>query len=185
MTLLSLLLVGWTALAAPVAEQEPQLPAELQLALLAKVLSFDRHAAFGSELVIAVPFQAAYPASVRNRNAWLQAARSAPPGEVAGAAVRVVAVAYSADLADALRRQGVDLAVLGPLRAVDVGEVAERLRGAGIRTATAVPEYGSASTAVQLLVREGRGHIVINHALARREGADFSSQLLRVAEVVR
>jgi YfiR/HmsC-like len=47
-----------------------------------------------------------------------------------------------------------------------------------------VAEYGSHSTGVQLLLREGRGHIVINHTLARREGADFSSQLLRVAEVV-
>ena len=99
--------------------------------------------------------------------------------------MRVIAVEYGPDVAEELRRQGADLAVLGPLRGVDVGEMAERLRGAGIRTATGFAEYGSRSTAVQLLLRDGRGHIVINHPLARREGADFSSQLLRVAEVVR
>jgi hypothetical protein len=182
-TLFTFLVLGWAAVASA-GEQEPQLPADLQLALLTKVLSFDRHAAFGNELVIAVPYQHAYPASVRNRDAWLRAARSAAPAEVGGSRVRVIAVEYGPDVAEALRRQGTDLVVLGPLRGVDVGEMAERLRAAGIRTATGLAEYGSHSTAVQLLLREGRGHIVINHTLARREGADFSSQLLRVAEVV-
>jgi hypothetical protein len=183
-TLRLFLVLGWLALAAPAFAQQPQLPAELQLALLTKVLSFDRHAAFGSELVIAVPFQPAYPASVRYRDAWLRAARAAQTDDVGGARVRVIAVPLTPDLSEALRRQGADLVVLGPLRAVDVAELAERLRAAGIRTAATVAEYGSGSTAVQLLLRDGRGHIVINHALARREGADFSSQLLRVAEVV-
>lgn len=182
------LLLGWVALMAPASASalanEPQLPPELQLALLTKVLSFDRHADFGSELVIAVPYQAAYPASVRNRDGWLRAAQSAPPGEVSGARVRVIVVAYTPTFHEELRRQGVDVAVLGPLRAVDVATLAERIRAAGIRTAATMEEYGSRSTAVQLVLREGRGHIVINHTLARREGAEFSSQLLRVAEVV-
>lgn len=178
------LLLGWVALAAPAPEHEPQLPPELQLALLTKVLSFDRHADFGSELVIAVPFQPAYPASVRNRDGWLRAAQAAPPEAVAGARVRVIAVAYTSTLHEELRRQGADVAVLGPLRAVDLHALAERVRTAGIRTAATMEEYGSGCTAVQLVLREGRGHIVINHALARREGAEFSSQLLRVAEVV-
>lgn len=184
-TLFSLLLLGCVAMAPlPEAPTDPQLPPELQLALLTKVLSFDRRADFGSELVIAVPFQPTYPVSVRNRDGWLRAARDAAPEPVAGARVRVVAVAYSSELVEELHRQGADLAVLGPLRAVDVPVVAERVRSAGIRTAATVAEYGPRSTAVQLLLRDGRGHIVINHRLARREGADFSSQLLRVAEVV-
>jgi hypothetical protein len=183
-TLLSMLLIGWVAMAPLPAATEPQLPPDLQLALLTKVLSFDRRADFGSELVIAVPFQPAYPASVRNRDGWLRAAQAAAPDQVAGARVRVIAVPYTPGLADELRRQDADVAVLGPLRAVDVPVVAERVRSVGVRTAATVAEYGSQSTAVQLLLRDGRGHIVINHGLARREGAEFSSQLLRVAEVV-
>jgi hypothetical protein len=183
-SVLALVLFGWVAVAAITPEQEPQLPAELQLGLLTKVLSFDRNAAFGSELVIAVPYQPAFPASLRNRDAWVRAARAARPEAVGGARVRVITVAYTDDLAEALRRHGADLVVFGPLRGVDVSDLAERLRAAGFRTATTVAEYGSHSTGVQLLLREGRGHIVINHTLARREGADFSSQLLRVAEVV-
>jgi hypothetical protein len=184
--LLSFLVLLWSARPAPApADEEPQLPPGLQLALLTKVLSFDRQAEFGGELVIAVPFQPSYPASVRNRDGWLQAARSAPPPPVGAARVRVVAVAYEADMAGAMRRHGADVAVLGPLRSVPVGEVAEGLRGAGIRTATGIPEYGTRTAAIQLLLREGRAHIVINQTLAQREGADFSSQLLRVAEVVR
>jgi hypothetical protein len=174
-----LLLVGATDV------QGPELPAELQLGLLTKVLSFDRSDAFGPEIVVTVLFQPEFPASVRVREAWLEAARTAPPAAPGGAPLTVTSLAHSENFVENLRQQGTDVVVLAPLRSVDARRMAARIRAARMRTVTGSPAYGRGVAAVSLLIRDGRPRIVIDERLAQEEGSQFSSQLLRVSEVLR
>lgn len=183
--LLGVLLLVLTP-ALPLSAQEAGLPPELKLPLLIKVLSFDRgledrH----GDAVVAIVYQRQVPGSVRERDVWLEAART--PLHLRGARVRVVAIDYrSADqLVHSLREAHATVVFLSSLRAVDVPALAEDVRVAGFRTATDTPAVASRAASIGLLLRSGRPHIVINMPLALREGSDFSSQLLRVAEVVK
>lgn len=166
--------------------QEAHLPAELKLPLLVKVLSFDRGlASLTDGIVVAVIYQAGVPASLRERDVWLEAAQQ--DLRLNGHSVRVAPIEYrsSGALVAALRDVRATVVFFSPMRTVDAGAVAEYVRASGFRTATDSGELIRRGTSLGLLLRDGRPHIVINLALATREGADYSAQLLRVAEVVR
>lgn len=166
--------------------QEAQLPAELKLPLLVKVLSFDRRLqSVEGDIVVAVVYQHGVPASLQERDVWLDAADQGL--RLNGYAVRVVPVEHRSDeqLIASLRAASATVVFLTTLRTVDTSAVAERVRSAGFRTATDSAALVGRSTSLGLLLRSGRPHIVINMALAKREGADYSAQLLRLAEVVR
>lgn len=178
-------LVGVLAFAGPASAQQAHLPAELKLPLLVKVLSFDRDLEKRSrDVVVAVVFQRNVPASLRERDEWFAAAGARP--SLNGARVRVVGIEYrdADELVVALNRAGARIVFLPQLRAVDMPALADRLRAAGFRTATDEPALAGRSASVGLLLRAGRPHVVINMPLAVREGSDYSSQLLRVVEVV-
>ena len=53
-----------------------------------------------------------------------------------------------------------------------------------IITLTGVPEYVNMGLAVGIDIRENRPQIVINMSAAKAEGADFSSQLLKLSKIV-
>jgi hypothetical protein len=181
-----LLLLALILIASPVptAAAQESLPPDLQLTLLAKVLSFDRHVDQDEDIVVAIIGQQALPASARARAAWHAAAQKSPPLVVGESVVRVVSVEHGPGLLARLQALDASVAVIVPLRGVNIGVLGQELRAAGIRTATGVAEYEQ-HTAISLLVRQGRPHIVIRQAYARREGSDYSAQLLRLAEVYR
>ena len=182
--LLGALLLG--AVPVPLAAQQAGLPPELKLPLLIKVLSFDRGLeSRANDVVVAIVYQRQVPSSIRERDIWLDSAGA--PLELRGARVRVVAIDYRGtdELISSLRDARATVVFLSSLRAVDVSTVAERVRVAGFRTATDAPAVAGRAASIGLLLRSGRPHIVINMPLAMREGSDFSSQLLRVAEVVK
>ena len=179
-----LLLLALILIASPVppAAAQESLPPDLQLTLLAKVLSFDRRVDQSEDIVVAVIAQQTLPASARARAAWRAAARKSPPLVVGESVVRVVTVEHGPGLLAELQALDASVAVIAPLRGVDIGALGRELGAAGIRTATGVAEY-EPYAAISLLVQEGRPHIVIRQAHARREGSDYSAQLLRLAEV--
>ena len=80
--------------------------------------------------------------------------------------------------------QGIDAAYIAPLRAVNVEALVGLFRAKHIRTVTAVDEYILTGAAVGLALRGDHAEIVVNLPGSRAEGADFSSQLLRLARIV-
>lgn len=179
-------LFGLLSSVGPASAQQAQLPAELKLPLLVKVLSFDRELEHSSrDIVVAVVYQRHVPASLRERDEWLSAATR--DLHVNGSRIRVVGIEYRTadELVDALRKARANVVFLPLLRTVDMPVLADRVRSAGFRTATDEAALAGRSTAVGLLLRAGRPHVIISMPLALREGSNFSSQLLRVVEVVK
>jgi len=179
-----LLLVG---LSGNVHAQAATLPAELELALLLKVMSFDRTLDRRASLVIVVVYQTEVPASVMKRDAWLKAARAYADLNIGDTRVDVTAIPYDdkARLLEALREVEASVVMLTQLRAVDSVKLAEAIRSIGVRTACDDPALARRATSIGLILRDSRPHIIINLPLARKEGSDFSAQLLRHAEVIR
>jgi hypothetical protein len=87
-------------------------------------------------------------------------------------------------LAEALREARVDAVYLPPLRARSPEDVCTAVEEAGAICLTGVEEYVGRGAAVGIGDENGRPVILIDLGASRAQGADFSSQLLRLARVV-
>ena len=173
---LGLLLVG----AAPCLAQDMPVPVDVQVPLLAKILSFDEaRAPTSGPLVLAVVYQS------RNRiSAGTAADVMARLAELEGFRVVAVDLDETPDLAAELQRDGAQALYVAPLRAVAPERLALVSRERQVVTLTGVPGYVAEGLAVGIELSGERPHLVINLAAARAEGARFSAQLLKLARLV-
>ncbi|HNW58579.1 MAG TPA: YfiR family protein [bacterium] len=179
-----LLLCG--VLAAPA--QEMAVPVEKQLDYFLKVLEFDRmlprHQV--DELRIAVLYQEAFQPSVAARNDFFRACKAYNTLQVSGLPLRVVYISWQglADLDTRFARLEIAALYVTPLRGVAIGTIRQLCRLHQVTTLTGVPDYVKAGLSVGIGVALERPKVLINLTTARAEGADFSSQLLRLSSVV-
>jgi len=189
-------LFAWSALLAPPLyavtsspEQDLPLPASLQYSLLVRILGFDRKlpARSGSDVVIAVVYQAGFRASQSMYQALEAAAAASPDTMVHGRRIRIVPVALgdTASAARALAAHKASVLYLAPLRGVSVEELVREASASGIMTVSGVAEYSRRGVAVSLVTRGERPHITVDLRTARAAGIDFSAQLLSLVEVLR
>lgn len=182
------LALGTLVSACPAAAQGVALPAELQHALYTKILASDRNlrGRTGGEIVIGIVFQPSFRTSRATKDDVLAAADASATRTIDGVPVRYVELPLGkpAALAADLIEKNVTVAYIAPLRAVDVRDVIAAADRARALTITGVPDYVRAGVAVGFDVKGNRPRILINLSAARACGADFRSDLLRIAEVV-
>jgi hypothetical protein len=164
-------------------------PAEIQIALLYKILTFDRKLgdrAPGNDIVIAIVFQTGYRGSVVARDQTLEALKQMGDSTISGHPVHWVAVELNdvESLKLALIRNRVDVMYVTPLRGVGLDPIKMTARAAGITTFTGVPNYVEQGLALGVGIARERPQIIVNLGAARAEGSDFTSQLLRVCKVL-
>jgi hypothetical protein len=170
--------------------QEMDVPVDVQVPLLYKILSFDRNLgerAAGDDIVIAIIYQEAYRASVNVRNEVKKAALRIGETKILGHLVNWVwlELAEVPDLESAFLKYGVDVLYVTPLRGVGLDRITAATRGKRVTSFTGVPEFVNRGLAVGIALQKERPLIVINLAAARAEGAEFGSQLLNLARVVK
>jgi hypothetical protein len=178
--------VSLFASARPLAAQEMDVPVDVQLPILLKVLTFDRKLATRAprEAVVAVAFQGGNRASVVAKDAALRILR-ATPQLTEGVALRVVTVDLDDTTLDAAHAAGpITHLYLTPLRATDVREIATWARKAGITTMSGVTRHVESGLALGVGMRGGRPRILVNVEASRLEGAELSAELLKLAEIV-
>jgi hypothetical protein len=181
-----------TGLAAPrAAAQELAVPVAVQIPILAKILNFDRRLPerAGGRLVIGVLYQSRYRASATVAADVCQVLEQLPAsalGALESMQRSCVAIDLDATAAldSALKRKGVRVLYVSPLRAVHLQDVAAVSRAAQITTVTGVPRYVETGLAIGVDMKGERPEIVINLAASRAEGADLTAHLLNLARVV-
>ena len=181
---LTLLLAGGSAQA-----QKMAAPAEIQVPLLFKILTFDRRLATrppGDVMVIAVVFQTGYRASLVARNQIVDALKAMEDSTISGHPVRWVAVEWidEEQVRLALIRERTDVVYVTPLRGVELHPLIRTARAAGMTTFTGVPLYVDQGVALSIGIVRERPQIIVNLAATRAEGSDFTSQLLRLCKVI-
>jgi uncharacterized protein DUF4154 len=164
-------------------------PAELQVPLLLKVLTYDRN--FESktrvELTVGIVYEPGDPASVKAKNEVADML-----GSVAGKTVKKLRIKYvllenrgrPSELEAAARSQGVSLFYLAPgLRNLD--ELIRFSQANHITTTTGVRRYVERGVAVGIGLRQDKPEILINLPASRSEGSEFDASLLRIATVMK
>jgi hypothetical protein len=161
-------------------------PLAIQIPLFVKVLSFDRKLTerAGAELTFAVAFQGGNRASIAVKDEVVRLL-AAERSSLVSIAIVVVAIDLdSLDLAAHLRSTQARAVYVTPLRGIDIGRLATSARSAGVTTMSGVPRHISQGLAVGVRVQGDRPRLLINVKSARLEGADFSADLLRLAQVI-
>src|SRR3954452_9173750 len=177
---LALLGLGLGAITSPSLAQDVPVPAAVQVPLLLKILTFDRHLAAAAEpLVVGVVFQRRNRASaaIGDEVRVLLAASARP--------IRVIVIDLDEthDLRGTLLRESVRVVYIAPLQAVSVSTLTEATRGERVVSMTGVPRYVEQGLAIGIDMSDSRPRIVINLAASRAEGADFSAELLKLARL--
>ncbi len=162
------------------------LPADIQVSLLSKILTFDRRLErYGPDLTLGILYQPSIPESVRLARAVSDAARRIRPDDPTSKPLRPVLTPYASDaeLRAQIQQQGIEILYIAPLRAVPLRRLLEQAHEAGVLTVSADPDLIQAGVAVGLEDRGPHPGVSIGLGSARRAGSDFDSRLLRLAHV--
>ncbi len=166
--------------------QEVMVPVETQLALFPRILAFDR--AFDhrrdKDLVIGILYQERFRASLNVKNLLIELSERDTATRQPIHRYVPIDMTEAGALRAALAHHSIDVLYVAPLRAVNIDDIVAVSREHSILTYTGVPEYVKQGVAVGIGARGGRPHILINLTAARAEGADFSSELLKLAQIV-
>jgi hypothetical protein len=162
--------------------QDMDVPVQMQVALFLKVLTFDRNlvVSAGSEIVVGVVFQSGYRSSVNAKNIAMTALQVT----VGQRKIRAIAIDLDREtLIMALPRYRPSVLYVAPLRAVEIADLAITARNANVTTVTGVAQYIALGLAVSVRLQGERPKLVINAEAAKAEGADFSAELLKLAQI--
>jgi hypothetical protein len=185
-----LLALIWSgrALAAP-APPPTGLPVERQVLILTRALAYDENLAqrAGDEFVVAVLSRAATAGADPTADAATKAFKNLGGVKIHGLPVRAVRVPYinGTTLAAAVDREGIDALYLCPGVDGDVAAVLEVSRRRKVITMASKEEQVNKGVALGVFNVDNKPTIFVNLAGSKAEGAAFTSDLLRLAKVIR
>lgn len=167
--------------------QEMPLPAETQLNLLLKALTFDRNLKErqGQRLTLGVVYKSIFEKSLQAKEELIKAFKTVRIKEIFDYPLHVVPIdLYLIGLEEAVTTQDVDILYITPLDSSEIPKISELSRRKGLITLSGVPQYSEQGIAVTVGKKGETPQIIINLNAARAEGANFSSQLLKMAKIV-
>lgn len=167
--------------------QNLEVPIEVQYALLLKILTFDRNLnnRVGTEIVLGVVYQKKFKMSEQTKDLLVQQMTESAIKTVDGIPIRYTIIDVDReDLSQQVARDPVDLLYITPLRAFDLDEINKISANFQVLTLTGVPDYVESGIAVGIGIKGDRPLIIIHLASAKKAGADFSSQILKLAKVI-
>jgi hypothetical protein len=179
-----ILILLWTA---RFYAQEMAVPVKLQLALFFKILTFDRNLKerVGNEIVVGIFYQNKSEVSLQVKEELLKVVKESSVKKIEDIPIRFVPIDIEeTDPAEAISRNDVDILYMTPLDAVEIETITTMSRAKKITTLTGVPDYVESGIAVGIGTKGEKPLIIINLPAAKAEGADFSSQLLKLAKVI-
>lgn len=172
----------------PSSAQDMPVPIDIQAPLLLKVLKYEKTLGqrAGDEIVIGVLFQKKFRDSLNARDGFVDAMDGAGLSELLGRPTRRVdvEVVNATELDAILESEDIDILYVTPLRAASLASVVEAAAANNTLTLSGVPDYVENGVMVGVTERRGRPAILLNLATASVAGITFSSQLLKVAQLV-
>ncbi len=171
-----------------VVAQTVEVPVELQHSLFMKILSFDKNikARAGSEIIIGIIYQKNFKISLDTKDEILKAFSKSPVKDINNIPVRFVPIDIDeeTDLGASVTKYGISVFYVAPLRATQLSSIIALARSKQIRTMTGVPDYVVSGLALGIGAKGGKPLILVNLAAAKMEGANFNSQLLKLAKII-
>jgi hypothetical protein len=167
--------------------QELEVPIDLQIPLLMKVMTFDRNmkARAGDGIVIGIAYQSGFRISLNTEREFVRVMGENFLQKIEDVPVNLVPIDIDkTDLGEALSESGVDILYITPLRNVKIPEITSLTRSKQIVTMTGVTAYVESGVAVGVGLKGGKPLVLVNRTAQQLECIDFSSQLLKLARII-
>lgn len=173
--------IGASATSREIQAQEMDIPVSIQVPLFLKVISFDRQRLPNEPtLVVGVAFQSGFRLSSVTRDDAERAFRTHPDRKI-----KVVVIDLdNDDLGDAMAQHKVSVLYVAPLRAYSVKSIAQAAAAVHATTITGVSQYVTQGLSVGARVQSDRPKLLVNLTAARKCGANFAAELLKLAQVI-
>lgn len=154
--------------------------------VVARILSYERTlpSRAGGSVDIAVVFAPGSAESREEADAYSVALTRMTGNTVQGLPLRVSAVAYSASALAALVSGSADVIIVCSGLEGHVPAIAQATRARNVLTVGLMRAHVQQATSIAVVMEDGRPKIVTHLGHARAEGMQFSSQLLRLSEVL-
>lgn len=182
--IVSLILSAFALLAG----QGNDLPPDLQVKLLLKILTFDRNLEERADSVVAVGivYNEESEASKKARLDFSAALEDYSEKKVKGLPVTHVSLEYSSwsDLSAKIRDYSVSVLYITPGNSDNLKGVLKASRAQRALTACGVVGYVEEGISVGMVLKGKNPQILVNLPSAKAEGCNFSSQLLKLARVI-
>jgi len=173
---------------AAAAEPMPLKP-ELQMPLILKILTYDRHfeSKAGREVVMGIVYAPEDPSSVAAANEVGDVLFRFQDKTVKRLPIRFRLVEYrtSEGLDRTIARWGISVVYIAPGNGKNLDGIIQVSQAKGVTTTTGVPDYvRRGRIAVGIGLNDDRPQILINLRSSRCEGSEFDASLLRIATVI-
>lgn len=167
--------------------QKMEVPIEIQVPMLLKILTFDRNLEkrSGKILTIGIVFQSKYKDSFETKDKFIESINKISIKKIKDIPIELVSIDVDRnDLESAVLKDEVDVLYITPLRAFDIEKVIKLTQDKKIISMTGVIELINSGISVGIGVKGEKPLIIINLRSAKLEGVDFSSQLLKLAKII-
>jgi hypothetical protein len=168
---------------------ETEVPAEAQVLVFLKVLTYDRVLAPSDTgaIRIAVLYAAGNLESEANRDAMLRALAAHTGKMINGRRFEYGAHPYQSgeSLSQCLAREGVRVLYVAKGLGGQLDSITTATRRQRVLTITGVPDFVAQGISVGTVLRAEQPRILLNLAAVKAEGHDMNANLLRLCEVIR
>lgn len=157
--------------------------------ILGRAFAYDYnlHTHAGSSLVLAVVYNPHDSDSVASGSRWYDDFQALAGVKIQGMPLKVIRLAYASpsQLQSAVQSQGIDILFICGGLEDSVGTITSTSHSGKVLTVGATDALVRAGLALGVFSDDGQVKILVNLPAAGKEGVSFSSDLLRLAQIIR
>ena len=173
----------------PAWAQSMPFKADVQVALLLKILTYDRSFQFKAKsgVSIGVVYVPSDPQSVAAKEEVMKTLNSLAGRTIKNLPIKFIAVEYkdARQLEAAVRANKINVFYVTPGNGDSMSALIKMSHTFTITTATGVPDYVKQGVSIGIGAKQDKPEILINLVSSRSEGSDFDASLLRIATIVK
>lgn len=170
--------------------QSVTIPIEVQLPIFLKILTFDRSSKNklinNKHLTVGIVYQSGFRTSLTSKNEIMNLSEKFGGNELNNKDIifKSIEITNFSDLKHNLSNGDFDVIILTPLRTINIEEISSLTQKLKILSFSLTPEYLYDGISISLELKAEKPLIVMNLNSAKAEGAEFSSQLLKLCKII-
>ena len=162
-------------------------PLNIQFPLFLKALSFDRNLQerVGDEIIIGILYQKKFRLSNNIKDKFTEVVRTSLIKKINNISIKYVNIDMEEpDYLEKLLDEQVNIVYLTPIRTIKIEKIVTFCRNNKITSLTSIPDYVNIGLAISIEIKKSKPYFIINLTAAKKEGANISSQLLKLAKII-
>lgn len=167
--------------------QRMEVPIEIQVPMLLKILTFDRNLEkrSGKKFTIGIIYQSKYKDSFEAKDKFIESINRISIKKIKDIPIDLLSIDVDgSDLEHAILKKEINALYIAPLRAFDIERITKISQDRKIISMTGIIEQVNSGISIGIGAKGDKPLIIINLESAKLEGIDFSSQLLKLAKII-